>query len=281
MTALYTAEELRTSPTYNEAFREGDVQDSVIVRLDGLDGSDISWSLCDPVTPGGWGAEPLALFTGLLPHIQQFVRVRQALARAEALGASSTELLDKTRVGVLHLDRQGRLLEANDRAHHILRRGDGLSARGGELRARVPADQARLGRLVAAALPTSAAPAIGGSMTLRRAPGVPPFVVYVQPLEVRLPDYWAPRVAALVLITEPGYPPRLEPTVVAAALGLTPMESQVAIWVAQGQTVSGIAAAMGRTPSAVHWHLRHIYQKHGITRHADLVRLVLSLTALA
>ncbi|MCY4510694.1 MAG: hypothetical protein OXG35_27600 [Acidobacteria bacterium] len=49
----------------------------------------------------------------------------------------------------------------------MLRRGDGLSDRGGMLRARAPADQPRLERLVGAPLPASGA-AVGGSMLLRR-----------------------------------------------------------------------------------------------------------------
>ena len=47
-----------------------------------------------------------------------------------------TALLDNPRVGVLHLDRRGRIIEANGRARNILRHGDGLADRDGTLRAR-------------------------------------------------------------------------------------------------------------------------------------------------
>ncbi|MCE2484927.1 MAG: hypothetical protein J4F42_05405 [Desulfurellaceae bacterium] len=53
ITDLYTAQELQTSPTYNEALSKGDAQDGLTVRLDGPGGSIISWSPLDPVTPGG------------------------------------------------------------------------------------------------------------------------------------------------------------------------------------------------------------------------------------
>ena len=58
--ALYTAQELRTSPTYNEAFLRGHSQDGLNIRLDGPDGSHIAWFPFDPVAPGGWGAPQLA-----------------------------------------------------------------------------------------------------------------------------------------------------------------------------------------------------------------------------
>ena len=102
---------MKTSPTYNDAFLRGNCQDSLNVRLDGLDGSRISWCPCDPVAPGGWGSAQLTMIEALLPHIRQFVRVRQALDKAGALGASMTALLDTSRIGVICLDRRGEIVE--------------------------------------------------------------------------------------------------------------------------------------------------------------------------
>ena len=280
ITDLYTAEELQTSPTYNEMLPRLNAQDSLNVRLDESDSSHIVWDIADPVTPGGWASSQLALIKGLLPHIRQFVRVRQALAKAEAQGVSATGLLDTQRIGVLYLDRRGRIVEANDRARAILRRGDGVSDQGGELRARASADQARLARLVAQALP-SAGVAVSGSMLLRRSAVVPPFVVHVKPVVVRQPDFGAQRVAALVLITEPGRQSRIDPALVAAALELSPAESQVAVGLAEGKSVREMAEATGVQEKSIHYHLHHIYQKRGLSRQADLVRLVLSLVELA
>ena len=281
ITTLYTAAELQTSAAYNEALPRMQAQDSVKVRLVEPDGSHITWSLQDPVAPGGWSTPQLALIRGLLPHLRQFVRVRQALAKAEALGTSVTDLLATPRLGVIHLDRRGRIVEANDRARAMLRQGDGMADRGGELRARVSADQTRLERLIAGALPTSSVPAVSGSMSLRRASGLLPFVVHVKPVGVGQADYGTRRVAALVLITEPGHVPRIDPGLVAATLGLTAAESQVAVGLAAGQSVREIAVATGRQAKSVHWHLWRIYTKLGIARQADLVRLVLSVATSA
>ena len=277
ITDLYTAEELQTSPTYNEAMARMQAQDSVNVRLDGPDGSLITWSLQDPVAPGGWSAPQLVLIRGLLPHLRQFVRVRQALAKAEALSTSVIDLLATPRLGVIHLDRRGQIVEANDRARAMLRQGDGVVDQDGVLSARVPADQARFARLVADALADPGA--VSGSMLLQRGAVVPRLVVHVNPVGVRQPDLGAQRVAALVLLVEPGRQSRLDPTLVAATLGLTPLEGQVAVWLAEGWTVREMAAARGRQVGSVHWHLKQIYQKLGISRQADLVRLVLSVAA--
>ncbi len=278
---LYTAEELQTSRAYNEGLRRLSAQQSVMARLDGPAGCTLTWVSGDPVGSGGWTVQQRALLQGLLPHIRQFVCVRQALVSAGALGVSETGLLDNTRVGVIHLDRRGCIVEANDRARAILRQGDTVVDRGGELRARQPADHARLARLVAGALPTSGAPAVSGSMTLRRASVLMPFVVHVKPVGVQRPDFGAPRVAALVLIVEPGSMSRLDPALIAELLGLTPVEGRIAALLAEGRTVREIAGALEYTERSVRWYLYQIYHKQGLAGQVDLVRLVLAVTAFA
>ena len=275
---LYTAEELKTSPTYNEISLRSHYQDGLNVRLDGPDASHIAWGLGDPVASDGWGSSQIAMVQRLMPHIRQFIRVRQALARAEAHRTTVTALLDNPRIGVLHLDRRGRILAANDRARSILRRGKGLSDRKGVLRARKSADQLRLERLLAGALPTSGAVAVSGSMLLGRPSGLPSLVVHVKPVGVSQPDYGARQVAALVLIVEPGSRRRIDPGLVARTLGLTLAESRVAVWLAEGKSVRDMAEARGLTEGAIYWHLKQIYQKKSISRQVDLVRLVLSIT---
>ena len=274
---LYTAEELKTSPAYNEGLRRLSGQQGVMVRLDGPAGCHIAWASGDPVGAGGWAAPQHALLKGLLPHIRQFVRVRQAVVSAGALGMSVTNLLENTRVGVIHLDQRGCIVEANDRARYILRSGDGLVDRKGRLCV-LPAARAQFAQLLAGALPSSGTVAVSGSMTLQRAPGLLPFVVHVKPVPSSRMDFGARRVAVLVLIVEPGKQPWIDPGVVAKALGLTLAESQIAVWVAEGRTVREIATATGRTVSTIRYHLHQISQKRGVARQADLIRLVLSLT---
>ncbi|MCY4123474.1 MAG: hypothetical protein OXG72_21410, partial [Acidobacteria bacterium] len=113
------------------------------MRLEGLDGSHIAWNLGNPVDSHGWRSSRVAMVTALLSHIRQFVRVRQALVGAEARNTTVTALLDNPRIGVVQLDRRGRIMAVNHRAGGILRRGDGLADRNGMLRARAPADRVR------------------------------------------------------------------------------------------------------------------------------------------
>ena len=277
---MYTSEELKTSRAYNEALLRGKYQNGLNALLEGPGGSHVTWSLADPVASDGWGSSRIAMVRRLLPHIRQFVRVRQALVRAEARDTTVTALLDNRRIGVLHLDRRGRIMAVNDRARLILRHDDGLSDRDGVLRASLPDDQLRLERLLGVALPTSDATAVSGSMLLHRSSLLPPFVVHVKPVSVPQPNYGARHVAALLLIVEPGRPHLISPEWVATALGLTPAESRVAVWLAEGKSVQEMAEATGHTRDAIYWLLKQIYQKRHISRQVDLVRLVLSIAEL-
>ena len=94
---LYSAEELKTSPAYNEAMLRGRQQDGLNVRLDGPDGSHITLGLGDPVDSDGWGSSRIAMVQGLLPHIRQFVRVRADANAATAGGR--TALMTAARTG--------------------------------------------------------------------------------------------------------------------------------------------------------------------------------------
>ena len=124
------------------------------------------WALYNPVKSGAWQSAQIETLQRLLPHLRQFVRVRQALAGAEAMGALHGQLLANARIGVIELDGRGRILETNDPALGILRQGGGLSDHGGVLQARPAADDARLQSLLALALPAHGRQGIGGSIAV-------------------------------------------------------------------------------------------------------------------
>ena len=277
---LCTEDELKTSVTFNEFHHRASSQRGLFTRLEGPEGySHLTWSIGDPAgRDGGWSSGQLAMVKRIMPHVRQLFWVRQALADAGVLGTSVTELLGAQRLGVVHLDRWKRIIAANDLAREVLRRGDSLSDRGGVLSASAPADRVGLDQLLANAVPQFGSIAVGGSMSLSRRSGRQRLMVHVKPTVVRELDLVIRRVAAVVLIVDPWRSPRIDPGNVATAFGLTPAESEVACWLAQGKNVAEIAASTGRQKRTVYWLLEQIYAKLGVRRQVDLVRLVLAAT---
>ena len=272
---VFPASTLKTSPVYNDLLRRAGGRDGLDLRMDGPDGLHICWGFTDPLDPNGWRSEQITFITQLLPHIRQFVRVRQALAKAEVLHTSLTRLLDNALVGVLSLDRHGKIVETNARGLRILQRGDGVMDQAGCLCARCPSDHATLQRLIANALPRWGHPVSGGSMTIQRSSGRFPLTLHISPVPHRA-DFGAQRIAALVLLVDPVERPQIDPVCLATTFGLTRAESRVAAALAAGHSVRDIAVATARSQATVRSHVRQLHRKLGVHTQADLIRLVLA-----
>lgn len=271
---LYSGQELKTSATYNDWLRRAGAQNSLNVRLEVPDGSRIVWVTADPIEAGPWGSAQIEMLERLLPHIRQFVQLRQALAGAQAFGASLSGLLDNTRIGVIHLDRRGNMIEANARALELLRRADGLYDRDGYLNAWLPVDNARLQTLLSRALSPLGGQGAAGTVTVGRPSGQPRLVLHASPVEDPWPAFGARRVATLILVTEPGSQARLNRDLVAEALGLTAAETEVAVMLSEGRTPRAIATLTGRRIGTVYNLIKLAYRKLGVSRQADLVRML-------
>ena len=209
---LFSEQELKTSVVYNERLPQFGAQNGLNVRLDGPHGSRIVWTVADPVDAEGWASWRVEAVRSLLPHIRYFVRTRLALSFAGVLGASLSDLLAGKGIGVIHLNRRGRILNANDRALDILRSGDALFEEKGTLHARWPDDDTRLQRMLQELLPLVGGPARGGSMALRRGSGRPPLTLHTVPSSLHPPAFGNRSSSALLLIAE-GYqaPPDTKP----------------------------------------------------------------------
>lgn len=277
---LYTDREKKTSSVYNEFRRKYGTQHGLYVGLDGLDGSAVVLSLGNSTERGCWGHGQIRTIKRLAPHLRQFARVRHAMAQARALSASLTELLENGRSGFIQLDHRGRILEANDRARKILLERDGLCDAGGALAAGMPAENTELQRLLARALPPYGAQAAGGSMKITRAKTRTPLVLEICPVRTESADRRVGDVAALVLLVDPAARPRIDPAFAARVLGLSPAESRVAVDLAAGHTIAGIAAELGCAESTVRTYVKRAYRKLAVHGRTELVRRIMALEGL-
>ena len=274
---LFTNEEMKNSAVYNEFLPRSHMQDGLNICLDGSNGSRIVWATADPIDGSGWSSFQIQMVERLLPHVRQYVRVRQALIDAGALSASLAEVLDNTRTGAIQLDRRRHIVSANDRACELLKQGDGLCDTGGCLSAVASEDDVTLQRLLMRAMPRGGGQNEGGSMLVRRSTASPRLVLHVTPVSLGEPAPRTSCVGALVLVVDPASQVRIDPTLVATSLGLTQAESQVAVSLTEGNSVRDIAVATGRREATVRWHIKRILNKQGLSRQLELVQSVLSL----
>lgn len=276
ITCLYTEDELKSSAAFNENLPLAQFCNGVNVRMDGPNGSRITWCTSDPVDADGWTFDRIESIRELLPHLRQYVTVRQALADARAFAATAMGLLENDGVGVIHLDRRGRVTVANDVARALLDGRDGLRYEDDRLRAALPDEDARLQKMLAEALPSLGGAGAGRSMLVSRSEPEFRLRVHVMPASEDEEGPHRIRLGALVLVEDPERRWRMDPDRVGTVLGLTPAESRVAVLFAQGKTIDTVAALTDRSRTTVKWHLRHIYAKLGLSRQAELMQLVSS-----
>ncbi|MCY4572202.1 MAG: LuxR C-terminal-related transcriptional regulator [Gemmatimonadetes bacterium] len=277
---VYTDREKKTSAAFNEFRCVNKTQRGLFMWIHARDGSHIFMSFGNSTERSGWGHDQLQAIRRLAPHICQFARVRRAMADARALGASLAGLLENQRWGIIQLDRRGRILEANDRARDVLLERDGLRDLGGVLAAGNHEEDVELQHLLMRALPPHGVQGAGGSMRITRRRGRAPLVLEIHPVRGTGDDELAWQVGALVLVVDPASRTPVDPELVASLLGLTPTESRVAVGLATGRTIPGIADTVGCAEQTVRTHLKRIYRKQGIRKQTELVRRVLSLEAL-
>lgn len=70
-------------------------------------------------------------------------------------------------------------------------------------------------------------------------------------------------------------PPSLDPQYAAGRLGLTRGQSRVAVMLAEGRSVSEIAAVMGRKVGTIRYYIKQLHRRLGTRRQTQLVRAVL------
>ena len=274
---LYQDGDRKASSFFGDFLRETRGQDGLRACWHGPGGWRAVLSLADSVGGGGWSSDQIRNIRALGPHISRCLRVRTVLADAEALGRSQAELLESTRLGIILLDRRGRIVEANDCGSALMRAEDGLAGRSGVLTCVDYAENAELGHLLVRALPPYGIDPVGGSMTISRLNGRTRLRCEVHPTRPGTKDCLGWRVAAAVLVHDPERPSQVDPEFVSAVLGLTPAQSRVAVAVADGISPTEIAAMSGRAEGTVRHHLKEIFSTLRINRQAELVRRILAL----
>jgi DNA-binding CsgD family transcriptional regulator len=170
----------------------------------------------------------------------------------------------------------GRIVHANACAFAMLAGGDPLCARDGRLFA-TEAEADRELQTIFSAVNHHEDATLGGkgvALPLTQQGGKN-FVVHVLPLtrgaRRRAGQVYA-AVAALFVHEAAFRTPSL-PEVIAKTYGLTPAELRVMIAVVEVGGVPEVADALGIAETTVRTHLGRLYEKTGVRRQADLVRL--------
>jgi DNA-binding CsgD family transcriptional regulator/PAS domain-containing protein len=223
----------------------------------------------------------------LVPHIRRALQIHHRFEQATVQREAIEEATDHLTRGIFTFDTTGRLLWCNRIGEAICDQADGLMVQRGQLVAALSDETRRLHQLIGEALCTSnghgtasstgSGQAAGGAMLVSRSSGRRPYILLVSPLRAGRGPFDDRQPALVVFVSDPERASELPANRLSRLYGLTQAETQLTLQLAGGHDLREIAAASQRTMNTVRSQLKQVFQKTGVKRQAQLVRLVLQI----
>lgn len=212
----------------------------------------------------------------LVPHFRRAVLIGKIVDNKKAEAASLADTLDGVAAGMYLVDATGRIVHANTAGHVMLNAADVLRAEAGRLAVNDRQAEQTLADAFATAGKGDAAVGIKGVAVPLVARDGERYVAHVLPLTSgarRRAGTGYAAVAAL-FVQKAALNMPSPPEVVAKTYKLSPMELRVLLAVVEVGGIPEVAEALGIAETTVKTHLHRTYQKTGVNRQADLVKLL-------
>jgi DNA-binding CsgD family transcriptional regulator/PAS domain-containing protein len=212
----------------------------------------------------------------LVPHIRRAALIGQVIDLKTAEAATFADTLDGLTAGIFLVDADGRIVHANVSAQAMLAAGDVLRAAGDRLATNDPQTDHALRDVFLAAGCSDAALGVKGVAMPLTARDHQRHVAHVLPLTsgARRRAGASYAAAAAMFVHKAALDTPSPPEVIAKAFKLTPSELRVLLAIVKVGGAPEVAEALGVAENTVKFHLKHLFEKTGTGRQADLVKLV-------
>jgi DNA-binding CsgD family transcriptional regulator len=172
---------------------------------------------------------------------------------------------------VVIIDRELRVLFANQAAHRLLGAGDGLSIRHGVLCAELPGEMQTLRSLAEVVFDPDAGCSAGARARLGRLSASRAYACHAQRLSGA-----AGSNAALLFLSDPDDEGGVDAASLKQRHELTPAEAELAALLASGVALKAAAKHRGISYETARTQLKSLFQKTGCRKQGQLVALLLS-----
>jgi DNA-binding CsgD family transcriptional regulator len=212
----------------------------------------------------------------VIPHVRRALLIGQTIHRKQTEAVCFSDVLDGLSSGMILVDASGRIVHTNNAGNAILDAGDFLRAVCGRLIASDLAINAALREILVAANAGDAALGVKGIALPLTAHDGERYVAHVLPLTsgARREAGLAYNAVAALFIRKASLEPFSPPEVIGEMYKLTPTELRVLLAIVDIGGVPEVAAALGVAVTTVKTHLSRLFEKTGVARQADLVKLV-------
>jgi DNA-binding CsgD family transcriptional regulator len=224
-----------------------------------------------------FGEEEVSLVNVLMPHLQRAVSLHRVIVDLERQRNAATDTLDHWSLGVILLDKQGRVVLMNREAEEIVCQKDGLSLTEKGPCAALANETTELRRLIQDAIATRLGRdgGSGGAMSLTRPSMKRALKALVTPLFPQ--DAFPVQRGALaaLFVSDPDTQDNSDGDTLRHLYGLTPAEAELTVRLVTGGDMRCAAQMLGVSMNTARTHLKRVFEKTGAKRQAELVRLLL------
>jgi DNA-binding CsgD family transcriptional regulator/PAS domain-containing protein len=261
---------------YREWARPQGWVDAIGVVLEKKPGSFSILSILRNGKSGAVDAESRRRLALLAPHLRRATRVGDLFDRQKAELTALAEVFDSLSSAAFLIDGDGRIVHANAGGEALLAEGGGpIRKAAGRLTGHCAAAERAFRQLFIAAGAGDLTLGAKGISSALTGPDGESYLAHVLPLASgarRLAGRHHQAVAA-VFIRPAALSSPSAPELIAKVYQLTPTELRVLLGIVEIGGVPEVAEALDVSETTVKTHLKHLYEKTGGRRQADLVRL--------
>jgi DNA-binding CsgD family transcriptional regulator len=212
----------------------------------------------------------------VIPHVRRAYLIGKTINLGQSEAACFSDILDGLSAGMILVDGIGRVVHANAAGNAILGAADFLRTVHGRLVAGDASTNAAFREILVAADAGDAAIGVRGVALPLTAHDGERYVAHVLPLTsgVRRQAGLAFNAVAALFIRKAALEASATPDVIGRMYKLTPAELRVLLAIVDVGGVPEVAAALGVASTTIKTHLNRLFEKTGVCRQADLVKLV-------
>ena len=275
LSEVISREALHESAFYQQVMRPYGIEHELGMYISEPSGWECNVGLINDFARSDFDQTQKDLLSALRPHLERALELFSRIQRNESALEVLTETLDRLTICTFILDRTGRVLRTNQAGAQLVARGDVLRLLDERLSLVRRTDNALLQTLVGKALadPGEDGDGVVEAMRVER-PSGGSLGILVRSFgsSLRIRSDVTP--AAIVHVAGIGgdLPPE---RLVAQLFDLTPSEALLATLLTTGLTLAEAAEKLELTENTVRSYSKTIFNKTGVRRQTDLVRLIL------
>jgi DNA-binding CsgD family transcriptional regulator len=243
--------------------------------------SDISGGITfsRPKSMENFSTEEYQAISLITPHIGRAFQVYYNLNQVEHKNQILSETLNRISQNILIVNKNGKIVYANDSALELISKKDGLQIdKRKQLVADLSHDTKKLRKLLQSVFKPDIKNTIshGGSMQLSRPSGLRDYSIVITPIKDEIIKSFGSKSNALVFILDPEEKVETVNQILSDLYDLTKSEARIAGILAEGKSLQAACTLLKIKKSTARTHLKRIFSKTNTHRQSELVSLILT-----